>query len=209
MATEIALQGTPGVLDPRNPTLLPNTDTPVSSGAGTVDLQSPAAFDQANPRVAATITATIAGTVANGDSQTISIASNLFVGGSLSKTVTAVTSDTVSNVAEKFCNAFNTDAQAQQQGLVATAVLGVITFNWPGPIGNTPVFSRTINSGAETITFAPSSPATPTGGSGPIYAWDNFQYSFGGVIMNFRAGQPAFADPNLVAALVADGMPVL
>jgi hypothetical protein len=208
MTTKVPLQGTPGVLDLRDPTLLPNTDTPVASGGGTVDLESPATFDSNNPRVAAQITATIAGTVANGDSLTITITHGLFSGGSLAKTITAATGDTVSNLAEKFAAAFNDDAQCQEFGIEADAALGVVTFNWPGPFGNFAAFSRTINTGVETITFNPSGGGM-TGGSGPIYAYNNFQYTFGGSILNFRAGQPFLADTPLLTALINDQMPVI
>jgi hypothetical protein len=208
MPAPLPLQGTPGVLDPRNPTLLPNTDTPVASGTGTLDLNSPAAFDAANPRVAATATATIAGTVALNDSLTLTITHGSFTGGSLSKTILAATGDTVSNLAEKFCNAFNQDAQCEAFGITLTALLGVITVNWPGPLGNVAVLSRVIGVGAETITFAPVGGAM-SGGSGPIYPYDNFQEYYNGSVINFRAGQPYFADFPLLQQLISEQQPII
>lgn len=209
MTTKIPLQGTPGVLDPRNPTLVPNFDTTVASGAGTVDQFSPEAFDQANPRTAAVVTATIGGTITNGDTITTTLTQGALPGGSISHEITVVTADTTTTIAEKIAAAWGDDDIAEQFNIEVTAAGAVVTFSWEGPMANVATLSYVVGGSAtETVTLSPAGGAF-SGGSGPVYAYNNFQYSYGGTIINFRAGQPEFCDPGLVAALATNGMPVV
>ena len=76
--TTIPPAGTPGVFDPRNPTLIPNFDRNVAQNRGsddpsTINHSSPAGYLQANPRANATATATIAGTPYDGPTKESSI----------------------------------------------------------------------------------------------------------------------------------------
>jgi hypothetical protein len=143
----IPLGGTPGIFDPRNPTLLPNFDKSVASGSGTIDHDSPAAFLAANPRVNATATATIGGSVTTGDILTLELANNLFPSGLISHTYTATSSDTIGTIAEAFAKLFNDDANAQAFGVEVDAggtSGAVLTFNHPGPVGNFSVLSAPV-----------------------------------------------------------------
>lgn len=133
-------QGTPGVFDARNPTLLPNFDSPVASG-GTLDQQSPAAFLAANPRVDATATATLGGSVTTGDELTIEMLNPVFAAQGLSPakisaSYQTVGGDTLASVAEALATAFNDLAAAQAVDVRADAAAAVITFRHAGPVGN-------------------------------------------------------------------------
>ncbi len=143
---DIPLQGTPGLFDPRNPTLLPNFDVPTVAG-DTLGLSSPAAFLAANPRADATATATIGGTITTDDEVTLVVTNPIFGQprfGSLSPaeishTYTAISSDTTATVAEGLADLFNDDPVAQAAGLradVGGTDGNVITFSHSGPIGN-------------------------------------------------------------------------
>lgn len=206
---DIPLQGTPGVLDYRNPTLLPNTDVAVAVGGGVTALQSPADFLAANPRVNATNALTLGGTITNLDNITLNLTHKLLTGGVLTKVIPVVTGNTLATIAEKIAVAFNDDAQCQALQILVDPVGAVVTFNWPGLVGNLAVLTGSVSGAAtETLTFSPVGGGL-TGGSGPIVPVNNFQYAYGNSIQNFRYGEPVFADPPLVAALVADGMPIV
>lgn len=195
-----ALQGTPGVFDPRNPTLLPNFDSIVASGSGTNDRESPAVFLQNNPRTDATATATIGGTITTNDEITIVAANGIF-GGSyygglqpaqLSHTVKAGAGDTVGTIAEALAAAFNDDVVAQAVGLhadVGGASGAVITFRHNGPVGN-----------FTTLSAPTEQPSTITVG-GTALTGDQFAVLFSGPV--FGAVLPATADALIGGTLVA------
>lgn len=205
---EIPLQGTPGVLDPRNPTLLPNTDQGVALGDNTT-LMSPADFISANPRADGSVVATLGGSVTSGDTVTLTITHPLLSGGSLSHAVTAGGSDNLDTLAEALAKAFNDDAQCQALGIEVDAVGPALTFNWVGPVSQLAVLSYTLSGGAtETVTLAPTS-GKFTSGAGPIIPTNNFQYSFNGSVTNFRYGEPQFVDYPMLSALINDGMPIV
>jgi phage tail sheath gpL-like len=163
--TVIPTQGTPGIFDPRNPTLLPNFDKPNYSsdsgnnsdpngtGAGALGLSSPAGYLKANPRVEATATATIGGSVTTGDILSIQATNPAFPGGFIEHSYTTVGGDTVTTIAEQFADLFNDDANAAAVGLRADAAGAVITFRQGGPVGNFSVLSAPTEEGA-TITIA-------------------------------------------------------
>lgn len=136
----VPLQGTPGVADFRNPTLLPNYDQPAATGAGgTCDLLSPSQFLVSNPRANATQTVTLSGTITNGDVIALQVNCGTLPGGALAVTVPVVTADTLATLAQKFAKGFNDSSAAQGVGLevdAGGASGAVLTFNWPGPIGN-------------------------------------------------------------------------
>lgn len=137
------LQGTPGVADFRNPTLVPNFYRPVANG-NTLDLDSPATYLAANVRADATMTATIGGSATSGDVVAISVTNPVFGGtpygnlvpAQIGHVFTVGVSDTLDTIADGLADLFNNDALAQQAGLRADVVGAVITFHWNGPIGN-------------------------------------------------------------------------
>lgn len=137
-------QGTPGILDPRNPTLLPNFDRQVASGAGTVDHESPALFLQNNPRVDATATATIGGTITAGDELTIVISNGLLanpyfgalIPSEIGLEYTVQSGDSVDTIAEAFADLVNDNAVLQKLGVRADVAGAVVTIRHSGPAGN-------------------------------------------------------------------------
>jgi hypothetical protein len=147
-----------GTVQPRRPTLLPNFDTPVvglnSTGGGN---QSPADFLAANPRVAATATATIGGTITTGDEITIDLTNGALAAQGLSPPKISVTylvssTDTLVAVAEQLATLFNDNLNAQQADISADAVEAVITFKHAGPVGNLSVLTSPVGEGA-TVTL--------------------------------------------------------
>src|ERR1700680_3462349 len=120
--------GTPGIFDPRNPTLVPNFDKPnISSannnnsdpngaGASVLSLSSPAGFLAANPRGDATGTATVGGAAATGDILTLEASNPVFPGGFISHTYTVLAGDTPTTIADTFVDLFNDDPAAANVG---------------------------------------------------------------------------------------------
>lgn len=212
----LPLHGTPDVLSQTNPTLVPDTDTPVAVGANTT-LLSPQDFAAAYPRAAASATATLGGSATSGDTVTITATNPIFanpaLGGAANGAVaigyTAVGGDTLATIAEALAQLFNADAGLKAAGFSASVHGAVITFDHDGPVGNFTVLTKTLSGGAtETVTFAPVS-GRLTGGDGPVYAFNNFQYAQGGQMLNFRYGQPMFVDTPLLTALVNDAEPIV
>lgn len=212
---EIPLQGQVGVFNPKQPTLLPNFDPQVVDASGqtadgpTVGAVNPATYLSNNPRAAATDTATLSGTITNGDSFVLTLTHVFFSGGSLSKTIAVVSADSLATLAEKAAKAFNDDAQCQALDVevdAGGASGAVLTFNWPGPIGNLAVLSATSGS-AVTVTVAAS--GVFSGGTGPIIPTQNFQWHRDGSTSNFRYGIPVFIDPYTISLLVAQGQPIV
>lgn len=137
---DIPLQGTPGFLDTRNPTLLPNFDTPYALGSS-LSLVSSAGILSTNPRTAATATATVGGTVTTGDEITIELANSILPGGMISQTYTTQAGDTVATIASEIASLFNANTAFMNAGIEAGVAGAVITFNHSGPIGNLSVLS--------------------------------------------------------------------
>lgn len=202
----IPLAGRPGVFDSRNPTLVPNFDRPVASGAGTTDSTSPAAFLAANPRVDATVTATIGGTPAAGDTVTLTVTCGQNV---ITHTYTVVSGDTVTTIAEGLGSLFNTDASANGLGLYTvmggTSLSAELVFHWNGPVGNFAVLTDSLSAGAtETVTLGNS--GVFAGGSGPVIVTNNFNFSWNGATQSYWYGNPYILDYLLIKALVTQGL---
>jgi hypothetical protein len=155
-------QGTPGVFDPRNPTLLPNFDRSVvpsatkNGGVTTVSHSSPRGFVSDNPRVDATATATIGGTTTPGDEVTIDITNPAFANQGLSPAKISIThlvtsADTTTSIAEEIAAQINDNANAEYADVRADAAGVVVTVRQSGPVGNLTVLSSPLGEGA-TIT---------------------------------------------------------
>lgn len=174
---------------PQSPTLLPNFSIPTgSNGRGMVKM-SPGQYAAANPRVNASATVTVGGTAASGDTATVTMThpvwknANLGIAnGSIAVTYTLTASDTIETVAEALASAINTSAAAPF--VVATAEGAVLTLSWPGPVGNYLTVATT-PSGALTLT---TSAGTLSGGSGPVYVWDNFDWTARGQVGKYFMG---------------------
>jgi hypothetical protein len=177
MSLIIALQGTPGVFDPRNPTLVPNTDVPVFTGAS-LDHESPAVFLTNNPRVAATGTATIGGTVTTNDELTIEVTNTVFGSANpLVATYKTVGGDTTSTIATAIANLFNGNQTFVQYGLECSVAANVITFNHGGPVGNFTTLS--LVSEPDSITITGTATANDV-----MYANFTGPYAPGGVLVS-------------------------
>jgi hypothetical protein len=141
--TVLPPQGTPGIADFRNPTLIPNFDRnsvkgdgSTNNGISTVNHSSPAGFLAANPRAPAQATATIGGTFTLGDEVTLEMLNGVFPGGYISHTYTTVAGDTPTTVAEALADLFNDDPVAAGFDVEVDVAGSVLTFNQNGPIGN-------------------------------------------------------------------------
>ncbi len=208
--------GTPGVFDPRNPTLIPNVHRPVVGGAPgmpTMGLKSPASFLADNARADATAAITIGGTATPGDIITLVLTSTALPAGSLSFAYTVASGDTVTTIAEGLAALVNADLTAQAKGirayLAGTNLPAKMFVAWPGPIGNFAVISRTLSGGASvTGTLAPSN-GVLSGGSGPVFAGNNFTYSLDGNTQSFYYGNPYVLGLNVITAMVRDNMPIV
>lgn len=213
MVVNIPPQGTPGKLDGRNPTLLPQFDRVASSGNGTFDQQSPAAFLLANPRVDALGTITAGGSITNGDTVTLTVTLATLPGGSAAVTYPVVTSDTTTTVAEGIANAINNSSALDVVGIFAemsgTGAPSAVVVHGSGPIGNMVTLSASVSGGnTETLTF--SNGGTLTGGSGPIVASENFNWNFsGGGVQSFLYGQPYLLGYDVLTQMVNQGMPIV
>ncbi len=202
----ITPSGTPGVYDARNPTLIPSFDKPVMSAGGTLDHQSPASFLAANPRTDATITATIGGTITAADTVAITLTSGAIAGGSITQTYTVGGADTTASIANSLATLFNNSAAAQAENIRATVAGSVITIYVSGPVGNTVVATKTA-AGTETVTFSGTGGAL-TGGTGPVFAVNNFTFHWKGTNTAYWYGQPYIIPTDALAAMAAQGMPI-
>lgn len=148
--------------NPQSPTLVPNFSKPIVglSGGGSM---TPAQFLAANPRVDATATATITGSITAGDIVTIAVTTALLKdsqfgtlpNGTLSKSYTVLAADTTATIAEQLADMFNDDVNAANLGLRADAggpIGNVITFRQNGPVGNFTVIT-TPNDGQIKVTI--------------------------------------------------------
>ena len=208
----IPLQGTPGVLDTRNPTLLPNFYKPVVIG-NTTGLRSPRGYVQASPRVSATVNATVGGTITAGDVITLTFTVGTLPGGSLAVKYTVVSTDTTETIAESLASAVNANATAQNYGLSA-GITGAadpeeLNFFWAGPVGNFVTVSASVSGSAtETITFSPAS-GQMSGGSGPIIAANDFDFQNVKSTHAYFFGNPYNPPYTVLAQMVSQGMPIV
>ena len=209
---------------PQSPRLTPNTSQAVAGNTtagrnsfGQNSLAGEAQFLLDYPRVNATATATITGSVANGDSLTLAISNPVFRAQALpvanptvpsdtrTITITAASGDTVSNLVEKFILGINADAVLSAYGIYATGALGVLTLNSPGPVGNFTTWTESVGTGSETITL---SAASLSGGGGSFIPFQGFSATFAGMNFHFNANEPRQVSPLLLAALVNSGSPI-
>jgi hypothetical protein len=200
--TSVNLGNGASVMLSRPPTLFANVDQPLlhpqqglPGGGGTLDLTDV----NDSPRVAATGTVTIGGSVTENDVTTVTI-------GGVAHAYTTLSTPNVSIVADGVAAAINAGTVA-----TATTVLGVvnITARAAGIGGNT----LTLTSAVVGVGTAVASAATLSGGTGPIIALDTFEFSYlsgqgAAQTFYFREGRPYFPDAGLLAALVADGAPI-
>ena len=191
---------------PQNPTLLPNFDRHYASGNGTIDLKSPQRYLEDTPRVDATASVTLGGTVATGDVTTVTVTHPALTGGSLTESYTATGTDTVDSIAEELATQFLEAIDGQPVALEVLPVGGQLTFNWEGPIGNSAVLSATVQN-AMTATLSPVS-GDFSGGSGPVLVYSNFTFFNNNVTSNYWYGRPYSLGSDVITKMLTQGMPI-
>lgn len=210
----VGYQGTPGVLNSGQPTLVPGFYDAVVNAKGGLDYKSPAQMAADYGRTNATVAATIGGTITPGNTPTITLTHKALPGGSVSYTHTVVASETTAGVAAALSDGLDAAIAASGVSLpiatgVGTTTLAsesIITVNWNGPVGNSGVLSFA-TLGTLTATLAPVGGAL-TGGSGVVFAGNNFTYQYRNSVLTFYYGKAYRPDSVLLAKLLADNMPI-
>ena len=129
---------------------------PRSLVGGQVLAETPKDFNARYPRALASITMTVAGTLAQDDQLKVEIKLPALSGGGIAKTIVLASGETATSVAQKIAKALNDDAILRSYGCYANSALGVVTFYWPGLLGNNVTVVRTILVGVGTITLGNS-----------------------------------------------------
>lgn len=200
--------GRPGVFDLFSPTLLPNFNRPFITN-GVLGYQSPAEFVQNNPRTPAQVEAAIGGTITAGNTVTLTLTQGQLPNGAISVTYTVASGDSDGIVAESLAALLGAALYAAGIPAYVTVSEATLTVNWEGPLGNYATLSYTLSSGAtETVTLTPSS-GVLSGGAGPVFCSNNFNYSYNNSTMSFFYGEPYVLGDDLLSQLVTQNMPVV
>ena len=221
MPAAIPLRGTLYLkaLDTQNPQLYPSMDFPSSSGAGTLDVMAPSRYLTTYPRVDATVTCTIGGSITNLDTIALTFTNAIIpaigaqtAGAYKTAAYTIVTADTTTTVADALESLINLDANLSALGIFAvkagTSNATRLIIHQSGPVGNSTTVTSTITGGAtETTTFGNS--GVMAGGSGPIIPIASFPFSYNGQTFHFDYGKPQNVDSGLLAALITSVRPIL
>lgn len=206
-------------LDTQNPQLYPSMDFPSSSGAGTLDVLAPSKYLSTFPRVDATVTATVGGTITNLDTITLTFTNKIIpaigsgaAGAYTTAAYTVVTADTTTTVADALESLVNLDANLSALGVYATKAgtsnATRVILRQSGPIGNSTTVTATVSGSAtETLTFGAS--GVMAGGSGPIIPIASFPFVYNGQTFHFDYAKPQNVDSGLLSALITSGRPVL
>jgi hypothetical protein len=174
------------------------------------------------PVVAATITATLSGTLAATDTLPFVFTNAGVAGFPHTTTYTVGAGDTTLTIlAASVAAAINADTALAAANSTATSAAAVVTIYHQGTIGNSTTLACTPThggGGTEAVAFSNSGAMSGgsgvatggafTGGSGPIIPTNNFTYSMGGQTQAFWYGQPRNVGFDVVAAMVAQGMPI-
>jgi hypothetical protein len=202
-----------------------------TSALGVVTLSIPAAQEPttvSSYALPATQTATITGSVAQGDVLTLTVTNATLTGSPVTVSFTAPLSATTTTLAAGLAAAVNANAALIAAGITATSAVNVLTFAFPQNIGAI-TFSQSVSTGSETITLSGNATETLTysqaaatetvtfspsngklsGGTGPVFATNNFQYSYGGNVQAFFYGKGYVLGYQIVQSLVAQGMPIV
>lgn len=173
---------------------------------GVLTERSPADFLADNPRALGTMTVTVGGTVADGNTATITVAHGLLPNGSKAFQITTA-SDTTATIANKLAALINGDASLRDLKVFATVVAAVITLKWEGPVGTLATVTVAVTGGGATLTRSGSGKFT--GGTGPVIFVDNYRCAFNGITKVFQGGNmPDIVSADLLATLVKEGAPI-
>jgi hypothetical protein len=167
--------------------------------------------------VAASATALLGGSETNGDTVTLVFTNADITGSPVSVSVTAATS--LAATATLLNTAINANAALAAAGISSTVSSATLTIQQLGAVGNALTLSYTQGGNTETITFTPSNGIltggagvvgnTLSGGTGPIFATNNFEFAppNGGLAAYFY-GQPYDLGYDVLSQMVAQGMPI-
>ena len=211
-----------------NPVLIAASIT-ASNSSGVVTLTVPATDEPITVTSwvnTGTPTATITGTVAAGDVLTLTITNTAVTGSPVTVSYTAPTGATTTTLATGLAAAINSNTALASAGISATSATNVVTFVYSGLIGQIRI-SQSVTTGSETITLTAtptttavlSTAATETitiansgklsGGSGPVFASNNFNYSNNGQTQSFFYGQPYVLGYDVITNMVNQGLPIV
>ena len=183
--------------------LLPQFDKASTNVAGALVPLSAAAFLAANPRYCGFGTATLSGTIANGDVLTLTFSAS-FLPAPVSVSATLTGSDTLTTASQKLANAILSSPALQPFGVQALVHSGALVVVWPGPLGtNVTMSGSKTGSGTEAFAFAQIS-----GGSGPIVPTADIRINVAGQLLCFPAGVPFLPAPTVLTALLQAACPI-
>lgn len=180
---------------------------PESLVSGQVLVETPSDFLTRYARALASITITISGTLATNDQLRVSVNLPALPGGSLVKTVVLASGDTATAAAQKIAKALNDDALLRAYGCYANSLAGVVTFYWPGPLGNNVSLTQSVPVGVGVISLGNS--GKMAGGSGPVIPVQMFNFGVEGQSLHFQAGIPKLVGDNVVAAMAKASSPII
>jgi hypothetical protein len=151
-------------------------------------------------------TAVVGGSATESDVVTLVFTNANFSGGHENVSYTVPATPTLAEVAAGLNTAINNDVVLKANHISSTVSSETLTISQQGP--NFATLSYTQGENSETIAFA-SLLGQLQGGSGAIIPAANFNFAEGPVGMRFLQAQPVSLSPNVVADLVAAGMPII
>lgn len=172
---------------------------PQSIVRGQLISEPPSQFISRFVRAFASITITITGSISNNDQLQVNV--TLPAIGTISKTITATGSDTTTTLAQKIAKALSDDSTLRAYRTYANSLANVVTFNWPGPLGNFVTLTQSVPVGSESIALGNS--GAMAGGAGPILPYNTFEFNIKGQVIDCRANTPMNVGTNVVAAMAA------
>ena len=185
-----------------NPTLVPNFGTPIINN-GVISLANGSQLDAAANGVNATGSITVAGTIASGNTITVTVTNGCLPGGSVAVPYTTTSSDTAVTIAAQLALLLNNNVTLSTYGWrFGTNGAGAIELYQRGPVGNFSTLSAT-TTGAETFTYVQMS-----GGTGAVVPLSNFSLSFNNVVTQFWYGKPIIMAFAALNNAVAQGVPI-
>jgi hypothetical protein len=155
--------------------------------------------------VAATAVVTVGGTVAAGNTASVTFTSPA-LSAPVTVTYTALSGDTIQSVAEGLASEINQNTTLGFYDVIATTEYDTVAdeakvvVNWPGPLGNLCVLSEAVT-GSVTLTLSNS--GVLSGGAGPVIPLNTFSVRLGGSATWFYQDTPFQTLTNDLAQLVA------
>jgi hypothetical protein len=198
-----------GIMDSRNPNLLPNVDPILVRAVGSVDpvsrLQNESIpdfiVDASETPAQATGSVLVGGTETDGDTLTISL------NGKATSIVTSG-SETLASIATALAAAINANSavNTNYHAVASTDTVNISALTsgqYSNAMGNATVLTTSTSMGAtETLT-----PTAFSGGAGLLWPQSDFQFSYNGQMFYFLKGRPLAEtnDYGLLLALSATG----